>query len=161
MPKVSIESLIRKILEPFTAECILHDNVRACKWRIGGQKVQNYERTLQELIKPEIYAPNAKLLSLHKVLEWNRTDDIHESPMQFTWLATWKESLMLMLPLSTLLGRGTLASDSSNEPKASSKAQASSHVVHGSVDSAEDIFPQFARLAEFTSSIRPRQQHKR
>ncbi|KAF2634009.1 hypothetical protein BU25DRAFT_465237 [Macroventuria anomochaeta] len=124
VPELSNEWLIRKVLEQLNAECITYDNGRACKRKIGGQKEQNCERTLQELTNSKIYAEDTKLVSLLKVLEWSRTCDIYKSPMQSTWLATWMESLMLVLPLLKLVGRRALASSPSNEPKASSEAQA-------------------------------------
>jgi hypothetical protein len=90
VPEVSVEQLIGKALKPLSAECI----TQGCRERIGGQKVQNCERTVQELIKQEVYSDNAKLGLLLKVLEWNRTCITHHSSTQFTCVAAWKESVM-------------------------------------------------------------------
>lgn len=79
VPEVSIERLVRKALEPLCTECIAHGNGGACERRIRGWKVQNCERTIQELIKQEIYSDDAKLEFLLKVLEWNRICNIHQS----------------------------------------------------------------------------------
>jgi hypothetical protein len=120
--KGSIER-VRKVFEPLNAECIAHDNEQACKQKVGGQKVQNFERTLQKLINPEIYMDNGELVLLLKVLEWNRTCNIHESSMQFTRLAAWKESLMSVLPLPSLPTRRALPSKPSNELRVSPNTQ--------------------------------------
>ncbi|KAF2843966.1 DUF1766-domain-containing protein, partial [Plenodomus tracheiphilus IPT5] len=117
VPKVSVERLIRKALEPLSAECIAHGNGCACEGRIGGWKVQNCEKTLQKLIKQEIYSDNAKLEFLLKVLEWNRTCNTHQSSRQFMWVAAWKKSIMAVLPLPMPLGGQTLASNAPNDPQ--------------------------------------------
>jgi hypothetical protein len=116
VPEVSVERLIRKALKPFSAECI----TQGCRERVGGQKVQNCERTVQELIKQEIYSDNAKLGFLLKVLEWNRTCTTHHSSTQLTCVAAWKESVMEVLPLTIPLGDRALASNAgpTNSPDA-------------------------------------------
>lgn len=123
MPKVSVERLIRKALEPLSAECIAHGNGCACEVRIGGWKVQNCEKTLQKLIKQEIYSDNAKLEFLLQVLEWNRTCNTHQSSRQFMWVAAWKKSIMAVLPLPMPLGGQTLASNAPNDPQYSPRVQ--------------------------------------
>ncbi|CAG5184790.1 uncharacterized protein ALTATR162_LOCUS11083 [Alternaria atra] len=122
--EVPIEQLIRKALEPFSIKCIAHDNTGPCKGRIGGWKVQNCKRTLQELIKQEIYSDGARLEFLLKVLEWNRTCKTHQSSRRFTWVAAWRESIMAILPLSTPLGDQALTSNAPNKLQTSARAQA-------------------------------------
>jgi hypothetical protein len=129
VPEVSVERLIRKALEPLSAECIAHSDGLACKERIGGWKVQNCEETLQELIKQEIYSDNARLEFLLKVLEWNRTCNTHQSSKQFTWVAAWKKSIIAVLPLPMPLGDRASASNAPNEPQTSSKIQAGSLIA--------------------------------
>jgi len=107
VPEVSVEWLIRNALKPLSAECI----TQGCRERIGGQKVQNCERTVQELIKQEVYHDNAKLGFLLKVLEWNKTCTTHYSSTQFTRVAPWKESVIEVLPLPIPLGDRALASN--------------------------------------------------
>lgn len=128
-PEVPVEQLIRKALEPLSTKCIAHGNRWACEGRIGGQKVQNCERTLQELIKQELYSDNAKLEFLLKVLEWNRTCSTHQSSKQFTWVAAWKKSVMAVLPLPMPLGDRAIASNAPNKPQAHPRAQASPLIV--------------------------------
>jgi hypothetical protein len=123
MLEVPIKRLIEKALEPFTAECIAHDNGWACKGRIGGWKVQNCEKTLQELTRQEIYFDDAKIEFLLKVLEWNRTCNIHQSSSRFMRVAAWKKSVMAILPLPTLLGDRTLTNNTPKEPQTPSKAR--------------------------------------
>lgn len=98
-PEVPVEQLIRKALRPLSTECMAHDNGRACEKGIGGQKVYNCKRTLQELVKQDVYSDDVKLEFLLEVLEWNSTCSIHQSSKQFTWVATWKKSIMAVLPL--------------------------------------------------------------
>jgi hypothetical protein len=122
--EIPVERLIRMALEPFSVECIAHDNGRACQGKIGGRKVQNCERTLEELINQEIYVNDAKLEFLLKVLEWNRTCDSHQSSRQFTRIMSWKKSVMAVLPVPMPLGDQALTSDAPNEPQTSLTAQA-------------------------------------
>jgi hypothetical protein len=126
VPQVSVERLIKKVLEPFSAVCIANSNGWVCKEKIGGWKVQNCDRTLQELIKPETYSDDAKLEFLLKVMEWNRTCDTHQSVKHFTWVATWKKTIVGVLPLPTPLGDQALTRNTSNEPQACPNVQADS-----------------------------------
>jgi hypothetical protein len=100
VPEVSVERLIRKVLKPLSAECIRE----GCKEKIGGQKVQNCERTIQELTKQELYSDNDKLRLLLRVLVWNKTCTTHYSSTQFACVAAWKESIIEILPLTVPLG---------------------------------------------------------
>jgi hypothetical protein len=123
-PEVSVDRLIRKTLEPLDAKCIAHNNEWACERKLGGWKVQNCERTIQELIKQETYSNNAKLEFLLKVLEWNRTCNSHQSSRQFTWVGAWKESVMAILPCPMPLGDQAATSNAPNKPQTSAKTQA-------------------------------------
>jgi membrane protein involved in colicin uptake len=46
-------------------------NGTRCANKIGGQKVQNYNKTVNKIIKPEIYLDDDYLNSLLKVLAIN------------------------------------------------------------------------------------------
>jgi hypothetical protein len=131
--EVPVERLIRKALEPLSAKCIAHGNGGACEGRIGGWKVQNCERTIQELIKQEIYSDDAKLEFLLKVLEWNRTCNIHQSSEQFTWVVAWKRNIMAVLPLPIPRSDQTVVSNAPNEPQPSSRAQPDPRIVKTSL----------------------------
>jgi hypothetical protein len=121
-----VEQLVRKALEPFSVDCIAHDNGRACKERIGGWKVQNCKKTLQELIKQEIYSDDAKLEFLLKVLEWNAHCNSHQSSTRFTQVAAWKESIMAVRPLPMPVSNRALTSNAPNDPESSPRAQTDS-----------------------------------
>ncbi|KAJ4345912.1 uncharacterized protein N0V89_012048 [Didymosphaeria variabile] len=128
-PEVPIEQLIRKALEPLSTKCIARGNGCACEERIGGHKVQNCERTLQELVKQELYSDNAKLEFLLKVLEWNMTCSIHQSSGQFTLVPAWKKSVMAVLPLPTPLGDRAVASNAPDKLQACPRAQTGPLIV--------------------------------
>ncbi|KAF2010178.1 DUF1766-domain-containing protein [Aaosphaeria arxii CBS 175.79] len=116
---ISVEELIREALGPFRTQCHAQEE-KECK-RIGGQKVQNCERTLQELIKPEIYSDSAKLELLLKALEWNRTCIDHERSEKFRWVAAWKESIVAVLPLPIVEDGLAVVSDALEESSSSPK----------------------------------------
>jgi hypothetical protein len=121
-----VERHVRKALEPFSVDCIAHDNGWACKERIGGWKVQNCKKTLQELIKQEIYSDDAKLEFLLKVLEWNAHCNSHQSSTRFTRVAAWKESIMAVRPLPMPVSNRGLTSNVANDPESSPRAQTDS-----------------------------------
>lgn len=50
-PEDPLEQRIRKALGILSTEYIVRDNGWTCKMKVGGQKVQNYKRTLEELVK--------------------------------------------------------------------------------------------------------------
>lgn len=133
VPEVSIERFVRKALEPLCTECIAHGNGGACKRRIGGWKMQNCERTIQELIKQEIYSDDAKLEFLLKVLEWNRTCNIHQSSEQFIWVVAWKKNIMAVLPSPIARSDQTLVSKAPNEPQTSSRVEPGPLIVTNSL----------------------------
>jgi hypothetical protein len=70
------------------------------------------------------YSDGAKLELFLKVLEWNRTCNIHQSSRQFTWVAEWKESIMAVLPLPTPLSDRAPTSNAPNSPQIPPRAQA-------------------------------------
>ena len=124
-PDAPLEQRIRKFLGPLSVDCITRSNGCTCKTRVGGQKVQNCERTLQELAKQDIYSDEAKLELLLKVLEWNRTCSNHQSLRQFTWVEAWKKSVIAVLPLPKLVVDRAIANNAPNEPHTPPTARAS------------------------------------
>jgi hypothetical protein len=118
IPGVSVDQLIRDALRPLDIKCFV------CGYRLGGWKVQNCERTIQELIKHETYSDDAKLEFLLKVLEWNRTCKLHQSSRQFKRVTTWMKSVRMILSHSMPLGDQVLASKAPNEPQTSAKTEA-------------------------------------
>lgn len=120
--EVPIERRIRKALEPFSTECIAHDYGALCEEKIGGWKVQNCERTLQELIKQETYSDGDKLEFMLKVLEWNKTCKVHQSSKRFNMVVGWKKSMMAVLPAP--MGNQAITDNALNKPQTSERAQA-------------------------------------
>jgi hypothetical protein len=126
VPEVSIEQLFRKALKPLSTKCISQNNKEPCKERIGGRKVQNCERTLQELIKHEKYSDDVELELLLKVMEYNMNCTIHQSSEQVMW-KEWKKSVMKVLPLPMPLGDRVPAMKAPNELQISPGAQKNAH----------------------------------
>jgi hypothetical protein len=124
VPETSVERLIKDALEPPSDGCIAYVNGRACKMSVGRRKVQNGERTLEKLIRQETYSDNAVLEFFLKVLEFNRTCPAHQSSKQFTWLATWKERVMMVLPLPMPLDGQTSINSAPKRLQTFSKAEA-------------------------------------
>ncbi|KAK4888696.1 hypothetical protein LTR27_012435 [Elasticomyces elasticus] len=91
--KLSVEQRINELLGPLSAECLADVNGWTCKRHIGGQKVQNSAKTMQELVKSNTYSDDAELEYLLRVMEWNRTCDIHQSSKHIKWVAEWKRDI--------------------------------------------------------------------
>lgn len=91
---VSVEKQIRKALGRVSTQCIRDkwDGER-CKLRIGGRKVQNCTKTIDEIVKPEVYLDDASLDGFLKVLETNMCCHRHANPKSFQKVAPWKLSI--------------------------------------------------------------------
>ncbi|KAK3614889.1 hypothetical protein LTR56_026947, partial [Elasticomyces elasticus] len=59
--KLSVEQRINELLGRLSAECLADVNGWTCKRHIGGQKVQNSAKTMQELVKSNTYSEDAGL----------------------------------------------------------------------------------------------------
>ncbi|KAK3081643.1 hypothetical protein LTS18_004448 [Coniosporium uncinatum] len=138
-PEAPVEQLMRKALGMLSTECIARGNGWTCERRVGGQKVQNCERTLQELVKQDIYSSDVKLELLLKVLEWNRTCSDHESSRQFTSVAAWKKSVMAVLPAPKPVVNRAIANNAPNEPQMPPRAQASPPIVTSPTTEKKDL----------------------
>ena len=99
-PEDPLEQRVRTALGVLDARYTAQDNGERCKRMVGGQKMQNCGKTIQELNKPNAHASDTKLELLLKVLEWNRTCSTHESSRQFTWVAAWKTNILAVLSVS-------------------------------------------------------------
>ncbi|CZT11975.1 uncharacterized protein RAG0_15974 [Rhynchosporium agropyri] len=115
-PDAPLEQRIKNALGLLSVECIARSTKCTCKTRVGGQKVQNCERTLQELAKHDVYSDEAKLELLLKVLEWNGTCSTHQSSRQFTWIEAWKKSIIAVLPLPELVVGRAITNNARNKP---------------------------------------------
>ncbi|KAK6379162.1 hypothetical protein LTR81_027786 [Elasticomyces elasticus] len=95
--KLSVEQRINELLGPLSAECLADVNGWTCKRHVGGQKVQNSAKMMQELVKSNTYSDDAELEYLLRVMEWNRTCDIHQSSKHFKWVAEWKRDITVAI----------------------------------------------------------------
>jgi len=90
-PVPSIEKQIRKVLGCVSTQCIwTMPNHNRCKLGIGGRKVQNCTKTIDEIVKPEVYLDNADLGGFLKVLETNMYCHLHVKRGPFQYVAVWK-----------------------------------------------------------------------
>ncbi|OCK75834.1 DUF1766-domain-containing protein [Lepidopterella palustris CBS 459.81] len=93
-PVVSVEKQIRKALGHVSTQCIgITKDEISCKGRIGGRKVQNCTKTIDEIVKPEVYLDDAYLDSLLKVLETNMFCRFHMNQQRHKNVE-WKSSIM-------------------------------------------------------------------
>ncbi|PMD36114.1 DUF1766-domain-containing protein [Hyaloscypha variabilis F] len=68
----SVEKHIRKAIGQVSTQCIgISMGNECCKERIGGEKVQNCSKTIDEIVKPEVYLDDDYLDYFLKVLEAN------------------------------------------------------------------------------------------
>jgi len=77
-PVVSVEKQIRKALGRIPVQCIgITSKEKPCKMKIGGQKVQNCVKTIDEIVQPEFDVDDVYLNGLLKVLETNMYCHFH------------------------------------------------------------------------------------
>lgn len=94
-PVVSVEKQIKKALGRVSAQCIgITPKDKRCNWGIGGRKVQNCTKMIDEIVKPEVYLDDAYLDRLLKVLETNMYCHVHMNKQPFKKVALWKSSIM-------------------------------------------------------------------
>jgi T5orf172 domain len=94
-PVMSVERQIKKALDRVSAQCIgITVQGERCEQRIGGQKVQNCTKTINEIVKPEVYLDDAYLDVLLKVLKANMYCHIHINKRPLENVASWKSSIM-------------------------------------------------------------------
>ncbi|KAL4978465.1 meiotically up-regulated gene 113-domain-containing protein [Aspergillus desertorum] len=94
MPIEPFEDQIRSIWDSFSTKCIAFTSEsKRCTYSIGGWRVTNCEKTIEEIIKSEIYLNNARLGYYLKVLESNMRCPKHlKSP--FVEVARWKSRIL-------------------------------------------------------------------
>jgi hypothetical protein len=91
---VSVEKQIKRALGQLSTQCIGETVQQRCKLRIGGQKVQNCTKTIDEIVKPEVLLDDAYLDSLLEVLETNMYCHIHIDKRPLKNVALWKSSIV-------------------------------------------------------------------
>ena len=90
----SVEKQIRKALGELSTQCIGTTTYsKRCRKAIGGQKVQNCSKTIDEIVKPEIYLNDAYLDGFLKVLETNMYCNVHIDGQPLKHVVQWKLSI--------------------------------------------------------------------
>ncbi|KAI4262947.1 MAG: hypothetical protein L6R42_001883 [Xanthoria sp. 1 TBL-2021] len=91
---VSVQKQIKKALGPVSTLCIgvTLKGIR-CKQKVGGQKVQNCTKRIDEIVKPEVYSQDAYLDGLLKDLETNMYCHLHMNKQPLKNVASWKSSI--------------------------------------------------------------------
>lgn len=94
-PAMSVEKQIKKALGGVSAKCMwITVDDKHCDLGIGGQKVMNCTKTIDEIVKPEVYLDDAYLDFLLKVLETNMYCSHHINKQPFRKLELWKSSII-------------------------------------------------------------------
>ncbi|KAH7393565.1 T5orf172 domain-containing protein [Cadophora sp. MPI-SDFR-AT-0126] len=164
----SFEKQIRKALDQVSTQCIgITTSDKRCKMGIGGQRVQNCSKTIDEIIKPEVYLDDAYLDGFLKILEANMYCHHHINRRPLKYVAQWKLSIFeirkkggpKMMPYSTK-NNNTLVSQNrglpaprSSRPLALDLAQDPAAFWPNTYDRTPfDILSRGNRLADYKSS---------
>lgn len=145
---VSVEKQIRKLLGPTSTQCqaTKKDETR-CKNKIGGQRVQNCARTIDEIIELDIYLHDEDLQGLLEVLATNRSCHIHQTR---NWdVAVWKSGI-IGICTSTVLNtqdnaeaRHSKATKQDNERSLVNERSRSLDTVSPESKLSRSIYPRF------------------
>ncbi|KAI9743447.1 MAG: hypothetical protein M1818_002759 [Claussenomyces sp. TS43310] len=93
-PVPSVERQIRKALGRVSTQCIgTKPDGKRCGRGIGGRKVQNCTKTIDEIVKPEVCSDDADLDIFLKVLESNMYCHLHLNCRPLKCVAMWKLSI--------------------------------------------------------------------
>ncbi|KAL8855461.1 MAG: hypothetical protein Q9178_007894 [Gyalolechia marmorata] len=91
---VSVQKQIKKALGPVSTLCIgVTLKGMRCKQKLGGQKVQNCTKMIDEIVKPEVYFTDAYLDGLLNDLETNMYCHLHMKKQHLKNVASWKSSI--------------------------------------------------------------------
>ncbi|KAL4742396.1 T5orf172 domain-containing protein [Aspergillus similis] len=92
VPVMSIAKKIENILwDGASTYCIGKTKKGSrCRWKIGGQKVQNYQRTIYEIVKPDTYLDDFELDYFLQVLRYNSFCFYHKSDQGAEQVKKWK-----------------------------------------------------------------------
>jgi hypothetical protein len=92
---MSAEKRIRKALRLVTTACSWTTEADGCcKQIIGGQKVTNCSKTINEIVKPEVNSDDAELQYFLEVLAVNMLCHDHSDSQNFSKVASWKSVIM-------------------------------------------------------------------
>ncbi|KAF2468404.1 DUF1766-domain-containing protein [Lindgomyces ingoldianus] len=94
-PVESVEKRIKRALGQVSAKCAGTTAQREpCQRRIGGQKVQNCTKTIDEILQPEVYLDDTYLEALLKVLQANMYCHLHVGNRPPEKVASWKSDIL-------------------------------------------------------------------
>ncbi|KAJ5720863.1 DUF1766-domain-containing protein [Penicillium malachiteum] len=89
----SVQEQIKEVFGPISRHCSCK-TPEQCGKRIGGQKVRNIRKTIDEIIRPEVYMNDTNLGYLLQVLEANIYCPMHEEEVNQTKSIYWKMKIL-------------------------------------------------------------------
>ncbi|CBF82951.1 hypothetical protein AN3322.2 [Aspergillus nidulans FGSC A4] len=95
IPVMSVAKKIENILWDKVSNCCIGKNKKGnrCQRKIGGQKVQNYQRTIKEIVKPDTYLDDSELDYFLQVLQHNTFCFYHVSDQGAKQVKEWKDTI--------------------------------------------------------------------
>lgn len=98
---VIIEKQIKKALRRVEQRCIgTNQKKERCRRSIGGQRVKNCRKTIDEILQPDIYEDAELLEGYLRVLEANMYCPSHIDKPEYKKVSTWKSSITGILEKS-------------------------------------------------------------
>jgi hypothetical protein len=114
-PVDSIEEQIREVISQDSAKCAgKKAQDKPCQRRIGGQRVQNFSKTVDEIVKPGAYGDDACLEFYLKVLQANMYCHDHTDQGSPEMVASWKLDIMKICEQAVLESAQSVESDASH-----------------------------------------------
>lgn len=94
----AIEKQIKKALGRVEQRCIgINQQRERCGRNIGGQRVQNCRKTINEILQPDVYRDTELLEGYLRILEVNMYCPSHIDKQGCKMLSTWKSSIVDIL----------------------------------------------------------------
>lgn len=91
----SVEKQIEEVLGEASVHCAgINNKNKPCRSRMGGRKVQNFTKTVKEIMKPECYLNNAELEFFLQVLRENRFCSHHVESQGLKKVEIWKLAII-------------------------------------------------------------------
>jgi len=147
-----VEKRIRRLLDLESTRCIgIASSTRSrCKNGIGGQRVQNCARTIDEIVKPDIHLDDSFLDGLLKVLETNMHCHYHVNKHPPKMVASWKSSIVGIRGEQPIESAGSSAPEGARNPARAPNTQEPESPATKPVDglasrSRDSLTPNFDR----------------
>jgi hypothetical protein len=97
----TVEEQIRKALRRVEQRCIgINQKKERCRRSVGGQRVQNCCKTIDEILQPDVYEDAEYLEGYLRVLEANMYCPSHIDKQGYKMVSTWKSSIIDILEKS-------------------------------------------------------------